>query len=45
MIVKKQEETMQIKIIFIIRHDIEEDFRSVIGNRIEAVCDSLQCST
>ena len=26
------------KLIFIIRKDIEEDFRQVIGNRIEAVC-------
>ncbi len=26
------------KIIFIIRHDIEADFREVIGERIEAVC-------
>lgn len=26
------------RIIFIIRHDIEADFREVIGNRIEAVC-------
>ncbi len=26
------------KIVFIIRHDIEEDFRAVIGDRIEAVC-------
>ena len=30
------------KIIFIIRHDIEEDFRSVIGDRIEIVCKPLQ---
>ncbi len=29
------------KIIFIIRHDIEADFRDVIGNRIEALCESL----
>ena len=29
------------KIIFIIRHDIEADFREVIGDRIEAVCESL----
>ena len=29
------------KIIFIIRHDIEEDFKTVIGNRIEKNCDSL----
>ena len=29
------------KIIFIIRHSIEEDFRSVIGERIEAVCEPL----
>ena len=26
------------KIVFIIRKDIESDFREVIGNRIEAVC-------
>lgn len=26
------------KLVFIIRKDIEEDFRNVIGNRIEAVC-------
>ena len=26
------------KIVFIIRKDIEADFREVIGNRIEAVC-------
>lgn len=26
------------KIIFIIRHDIESDFREVIGNRIEKIC-------
>ena len=26
------------KIVFIIRRDIEEDFRQVIGNRIEALC-------
>ena len=29
------------KIIFIIRHDIEEDFKTIIGDRIEKVCDSL----
>ena len=29
------------KIIFIIRHDIEADFREVIGDRIEAVCEPL----
>ncbi|MBQ8995755.1 MAG: nucleotidyltransferase [Oscillospiraceae bacterium] len=29
------------KIVFIIRHDIEEDFRSVIGSRIEAICSRL----
>ena len=29
------------KIIFIIRHDIEEDFKKVIGHRIEAYCASL----
>jgi dTDP-glucose pyrophosphorylase len=26
------------RIVFIIRHDIEKDFREVIGNRIEKVC-------
>ncbi len=26
------------RIVFIIRHDIEEEFRAVIGNRIEEVC-------
>lgn len=29
------------KIIFIIRHDIEEDFKSIIGNRIEIECQRL----
>lgn len=29
------------KIVFIIRHDIEEDFRGVIGDRIEKVCRPL----
>ena len=29
------------RIIFIIRHDIEEDFRKIIGNRIENVCNAL----
>lgn len=29
------------KIIFIIRHDIEDDFRRIIGTRIENVCLSL----
>ena len=29
------------KIIFIIRHDIEADFREVLGNRIEALCEPL----
>lgn len=29
------------KIIFIIRHDIEEDFKTIIGDRIEKVCDPL----
>lgn len=27
------------KIVFIIRRDLEKDFREVIGNRIEKVCD------
>ena len=29
------------KIVFIIRHDIEADFRNRIGNRIESVCNKL----
>ena len=29
------------KIVFIIRHDIEKDFREVIGDRIESVCKGL----
>ena len=29
------------KIVFIIRHDIERDFREVIGDRIESVCKGL----
>ena len=29
------------KILFIIRHDIESDFKEVIGNRIEIICSSL----
>ena len=29
------------KIIFIIRHDIESDFREVIGDRMEALCEPL----
>ena len=29
------------KIVFIIRKDIENDFREVIGNRIEKICDTL----
>lgn len=29
------------KVVFIIRRDIEADFRSVIGNRIEATCSRL----
>ena len=29
------------KIIFIIRHDIEADFRAVIGDRIEEMCEPL----
>ena len=29
------------KIVFIIRHDIEADFREVIGDRIEALCEPL----
>ena len=33
------------KIIFIIRKDIEEDFREVIGNRIEKICTRLGVET
>lgn len=33
------------KIIFIIRHDIEADFREIIGNRIEATCRALGVET
>ena len=34
------------KIIFVIRRDIEQDFREIIGNRIEAVCSRLDvCRT
>jgi len=29
------------EIVFIIRHDIEDDFRAVIGERIESVCSRL----
>ena len=29
------------KIVFIIRHDIEADFRAVIGDRIEKLCKPL----
>ena len=29
------------KIVFIIRHDIEDDFRAVIGDRIERICSPL----
>ncbi|MBR5381448.1 MAG: NTP transferase domain-containing protein, partial [Oscillospiraceae bacterium] len=29
------------KIVFIIRHDIEADFREVIGDRVEAMCEPL----
>lgn len=29
------------KIIFVIRKDIEEDFRERIGNRVEAICKAL----
>ena len=29
------------KIVFIIRHDIEEDFRNRIGERIESICKPL----
>ena len=28
------------KIVFIIRHEIENDFKEIIGNRIEKICDS-----
>ena len=33
------------RIIFIIRHDIEDDFREVIGNRLEAICRKLGVET
>ncbi|MBQ3483194.1 MAG: nucleotidyltransferase [Clostridia bacterium] len=26
------------RVVFIIRHDLEEDFRAIIGNRIEKIC-------
>ena len=29
------------RIVFIIRHDIEDDFRERIGDRIESVCEPL----
>ncbi len=29
------------KLVFIIRHDIEDDFREVIGDRVEKLCSSL----
>lgn len=32
------------RLLFIIRHDIESDFKTGIGNRIEAVCESLGVS-
>ncbi len=30
------------KIVFIIRHDIEEDFKNIIGNRIEEICTAAE---
>ena len=33
------------KIVFVIRKDIEDDFRERIGNRVEAVCRSLGVDT
>lgn len=33
------------KIVFVIRKDIEEDFKERIGNRVEAVCRSLNVKT
>lgn len=33
------------KIVFIIRKDIEEAFKEAIGNRIEAICESLNVET
>ena len=33
------------KIIFVIRKDIEEDFRERIGNRVEAICKALRQRT
>ena len=26
------------RVVFIIRHDLEKDFREIIGNRIEKIC-------
>ena len=36
-----QSRLVSIKIIFVIRKDIEEDFRERIGNRVEAICKAL----
>ena len=33
------------KIIFVIRKDIEADFRERIGNRVEAICEPLHVET
>lgn len=33
------------KIVFVIRKDIEEDFRERIGNRVEALCERLKVET
>ena len=33
------------KIIFVIRKDIEADFRECIGNRVEEICDKLGIET
>ena len=33
------------KIVFIIRHDIEADFRDRIGDRIEAICENVGVET
>ena len=30
------------KIVFIIRHDIEEDFKNIIGNRVEELCTAAE---
>ena len=36
-----QSRLVSIKLFFVIRKDIEEDFRERIGNRVEAICKAL----